>query len=139
MLGSYDTIVKTEEIRRKIQERDFDAAQKVIDTMSLKKVKNIADLSLFADVLAHNDRYDEAMELLNRVYKKSKTRRTLYQMVYVSIGRKDIEVAEQPSEYQEVALMIITEHVWAKIDKLKEPFEVLINVRNLKEITLMGL
>ncbi|NLJ96623.1 MAG: hypothetical protein GX321_05675 [Clostridiales bacterium] len=137
MLGSYDTIVKTEEIRRKIQERDFDAAQKVIDTMSLKKVKNIADLSLFADVLAHNDRYDEAMELLNRVYKKSKTRRTLYQMVYVSIGRKDIEVAERYlSEYQEVAPNDYNIYMFRyKIDKLKkEPFEVLIkSLENLKK------
>ena len=104
MLGNYDIIVKTEEIRRKVQEGDFDSAQKVIDTMSLKKVKNIADLSLFADVLAQNNRYDEAMELLNRVYKKSKTRRTLYQMVNVSIGRKNIEEAENYlREYEKVA------------------------------------
>ena len=93
-MGSYDIIVKTEEIRRRVQEDDFDSAQKIMDTMALKKVKNIADLSLFADVFIENEKYNEAMELLHRIYKKSKTRRTLYQMVEASIGRKNIEEAE---------------------------------------------
>lgn len=138
-MGNYDIIVKTEEIRRKVQEGNFDAAQKVIDTMTLKKVKNIADLSLFADVLTQNNRYDEAMELLNRVYKKSKTRRTLYQMVFVSIGRKNIEEAERYlSEYEEVALNDYNIYMFRfKIDKLKkEPYEVLIkSLKDLKNKT----
>lgn len=44
------------------------------------------------------------MELLERVYKKSKTRRVLYQMVLVSIGKKNILDAERYlEEYKEVA------------------------------------
>lgn len=135
MLGSYDIIVKTEEIRRRVQEGDYETAQKVIDTMKLKKVKNIADLSLLAEVLTQNKRYDEAMELLNRVYKKSKTRRTLYQMVYVSIGRKNIQDAEHYfNKYKETAPNDYSIYIFRyKIDKLKkEPYEVLIN--SLKEL-----
>lgn len=135
MLGSYDIIVKTEEIRRRVQEGDFDSAQKVLDTMVLKKVKNIADLSLLSEVLTKNERYDEAMELLNRVYKKSKTRRTLHQMVFISIGRKNIEDAERfLRKYEEVAPSDYNIYIFRyKIDKLKkESYETLI--KSLKEL-----
>ena len=71
-MGSYDIIVKTEEIKRRVQEKDYDSAQKILDTMALKKVRNIADLSLFADICIQNKNYDKAMALLNRIYKKSK-------------------------------------------------------------------
>jgi hypothetical protein len=140
-MGSYDIIVKTEEIRRRVQEGDFDSAQKVLDTVALKKVKNIADLSLFAEVLIENEKYDEAMELLIRAYKKSKTRRTLYQMVETSIGRKNIDEAElYLKEYEEAAPNDFSIYVFRyKIDKLKkEPYIILIDsLKKLKERAYM--
>ncbi|NLO09721.1 MAG: hypothetical protein GX129_07580 [Clostridiales bacterium] len=140
-MGSYDIIVKTEEIRRRVQEDDFDSAQKIMDTMALKKVKNIADLSLFADVFIENEKYNEAMELLHRIYKKSKTRRTLYQMVEASIGRKNIEEAEAYlKEYEEAAPNDFSIFIFRyKIDKAKkEPYIILIDsLRKLKEYTYM--
>lgn len=140
-MGSYGIIIKTEEIRRRVQEGDYDSAQKIIDTMVLKKVKNIADLSLFAEVFIRNKRYDEAMELLYRVYKKSKTRRTLYQMLIASIGRKNIEEAEGfLSEYKKVAPNDFGYYKFRyKIDKLKkEPYDVLIDsLRKLKQHSYM--
>ena len=140
-MGSYDIIVKTEEIRRRVQEGDFDSAQKIMDTMALKKVKNIADLSLLADVYIQNEKYNEAMELLNRVYKKSKTRRTLYQMVQASIGMKNIEEAElYLSEYEEVAPNDFSIFIFRyRIDKAKkEPYIILIDsLKKLKEYTYM--
>lgn len=38
-MGSYNIIVKTEEIRRRVQEGDYSAAQKIMDTIPLRKVK----------------------------------------------------------------------------------------------------
>lgn len=140
-MGSYDIIIKTEEIRRRVQEGDYDSAQKVMDTMVLKKVKNIADLSLFIDVYIQNQKYDEAMNLLYKVYKKSKARRTLYQMVNASIGRKNIEEAEQYlKEYEEAAPNDFSIYIFRyKIDKAKkEPYIILIDsLRKLKEYTYM--
>ena len=52
-MGSYGIIIKTEEIRRRVQNGDYDSAQKILDTIPLKEVKNIADLSLFAEVYIH--------------------------------------------------------------------------------------
>ncbi len=136
-MGSYENIVKTEEIRRRAQEGDFDAAQKIIDTMILKKIKNIADLTLFAEIYIQNERYDEAMELLYRVYKKSRTRRILYQMVIASIGRKNIEEAESfLKEYEQAAPNDFSIYIFRyKINKAKkEPYIVLIDsLKKLKE------
>lgn len=135
-MGSYEIIVKTEEIRRRVQDGDYDGAQKIVDTIPLKKVKNVADLSLFAEIYTRNERYDEAMELLYRVYKKSKTRRTLYQMVQVAIERKNIEEAERfLKEYKSIAPNDYNNYIFRyKIDKLKkEPYDVLIeSLKNLK-------
>lgn len=137
MMGRYEIIVKTEEIRKRVQEGDFVSAQKIIDTMVLKKVKNIADLSLFAEVYLQNKNYDKAMDLLKRVYKKSRSRRTLNQMVLASIGNKNIEEAQRfLSEYEAVAPNDFNKYIFQyKIDKLKkEPYEVLIkSLKNLKK------
>lgn len=140
-MGSYGIIIKTEEIRRRVQNGDYDSAQKIIDTMALKKVKNIADLTLFAEVYIQNKRYDDAMELLYRVYKKSKTRRILNQMVIAAIGRKNIEEAERfLSEYKTAAPNDYNYYIYRyKIDKLKkEPYDVLIDsLKKLKQYTYL--
>jgi len=140
-VGSYNIIVKTEEIRRRVQDGDFDSAQKILDTMVLKKVKNIADQSLFADVYTHNKRYDEAMELLYRVYKKSKTRRTLYQLLNASIGRKNIPEAEHfLKKYEKAAPNDFSIYIFRyKINKAKkEPYIILIDsLKKLKHYTYM--
>ena len=136
-MGSYDIIVKTEEIKRRVQEKDYDSAQKILDTMALKKVRNIADLSLFADICIQNKNYDKAMALLNRIYKKSKTRRTLYQMVLASIKIMNIEDAERYlKEYEELAPNDYSIYIFRyKIDKAKkEPYYILIeSLQKLKE------
>jgi hypothetical protein len=141
VMGRYDIIVKTEEVRRRVQEGDYDSAQKIMDTMVLKKIKNIAVLSLFTDIYIQNEKYDEAMELLYRIYKKSKTRKTIYQMIQASIGRKNIEEAEHYlKEYEDVAGNDYSIYIFRyKIDKAKcEPYIILIDsLKKLKEYTYM--
>lgn len=140
-MGSYDIIVKTEEIRRRVQEGDYISAQKILDIMAFKKVKNIADLAFFADICIQNEEYDKAMELLYRIYKKSRTRRTLYQMVQASIGKRNIEEAERYlKEYEELAPNDYSIFIFRfSIDKIKkEPYMVLIDsLKKLKNYTYM--
>lgn len=134
-MGSYGIIVKTEEVRRRVQMGDYDSAQRIIDTLPLKKVKNIADLTLFAEIFVQNKRYDEAMELLYRIYSKSRTRRVLNLMVVASIGCKNIEESERLlNEYKSIAPNDYNYYIYRyKIDKLKkEPYDVLIN--SLKQL-----
>lgn len=129
-MGSYENIVKIEEIRRKTDDGDYLSAQKVLDTMDIKKVKNIADLNLMAEVFSVNERYDEAAELYLKIYDKNKTRKSVYQLIDISIKRNNSSDAEYYlSKYEKIAPKDFYISVFRyKIDKLKgEPYEKLID------------
>ncbi|MDF2538063.1 MAG: hypothetical protein K0S76_1084 [Herbinix sp.] len=136
-MGSYENIVKIEEMRRKTDDGDYLSAQKILDTMSHKKVKNLADLGLMADIYTNNERYDEAMELLLRIYQKTKTRKIIFQMIEISIKNNKPEDAEQYlTEYVKIAPKDFYKYIFRfRIGKLKqEPFETLIEtLESLKE------
>lgn len=137
-MAGYEIIVKTEEMRRKVQEGDYSAALKILETIDLKKVKNMADFSLMAEVYMQNGRYEEAFELYLKVYHKTKTRKALFQLVYTSIKKNGIEEAEMYlREYEKAAPQDFYIHIFHyQIDKRKgEPYEVLINhLKTLKEM-----
>ncbi len=133
----YDNIVKIEEIRRLVESGQYEIAMKVLDTMDIAKIKALTDLSIIADVYTQNERYEEAMEVLTKIYSKTKTRRVLYQLVELSIKRGNIPDAEDYLEkYIKAAPQDPNRYIlryW--IDKLnREPFEVLIaSLEKLKE------
>lgn len=136
-MGSYEIIVKTEELRRKAQESDYLSAQRILDTIDLKKVKNTSDLSLMVEVFIQNERYDDAFMLLERIYSKSKTRKILYQLVWTSIQRFSAKEAEHYlKEYELFAPKDFYKYIFRySIDKMNgAPYEVLIDtLRTLKE------
>ncbi|BCK01832.1 tetratricopeptide repeat protein [Anaerocolumna chitinilytica] len=133
----YDNIVKIEEIRKLTDEGQYQRAVRILDTMDLHRIKSLTDLSILADVLTENERFDEAMELLNRIYDKSKTRRVIYQMVELAIKQKDVEQAEEYLlRYQKAAPHDSYRFIFRYyIDKLKgEPADTLIDsLEQLKE------
>lgn len=94
-MGNYEIIVKTEEIRKKVEEGDALSAQNILDTIDLKKVKHISDLSLMAEVYKENERYDEAEGLYLKIYERSKTRKTTAQLVDIFIRQNKTEEAEE--------------------------------------------
>ena len=66
-------------------------------------------------------------------YIKSKTRRTLYQLVEASIGRKNIDEAERYlSEYKELAPNDFSNYIFRyKLDKArKEPYILIDSLRS---------
>ncbi len=140
-MGNYEIIVKTEEIRKKVEEGDFLSAQNILDTIDLKKVKVISDLNLMAEVFTENERYDEATELYLRIYSRSKTRRTTYNLVNISIKHQDVEAAEEYlAKYERFAAEDFDSYVFRyKIAKLKgASYEQLIPIlESLKKIEYM--
>ncbi|MDF2473381.1 MAG: hypothetical protein K0R21_1163 [Anaerocolumna sp.] len=133
----YDNIVKLEEIRRFVDHSQYKKAEKVLDTVDLHKIKSLTDLSIIADVYTQNERYEEAVIILNKMYAKTKTRRILYQLVEVSIKQGNITEAEKYlSQYIKVSpndsYRLIFRYC---IDKRKgQPLEVLIeSLEQLKE------
>lgn len=133
----YETLIKIEEIRRLTEDNQYVKALKVINTIDVNKIKSLTDLSVIADIYAKNEEYDNAMEVLLRVYKKNKARRILYQLVDLSIKRGNIEESEEYlRKYIKIAPSDPYRFVFQYcIDKLKnEPFDLLIDsLEQLKE------
>lgn len=136
-MGSYEIIVKTEEIKRKVREEDYASALRILETIDSKKVKKPSMLGVMAEVYAQNSRYEEALQLLLRLYDKTKTRKTLNQLICLSIQLNNLEDAESfLREYEKLAPKDYNNYIFRyQIDKLKgESFEVLIQtLENLKE------
>ncbi len=129
-MGSYDNIVKIEAMRRRVEENDMASALKILETITIKKIKNMSDLSLIAEVYAGNQRYEEALQLFHKIYEKTRTRKALYQLVDLSIKSNNLEDAQYYLvEYQKIAPKDFYKYVFRyKIDKLMgAPYEKLID------------
>ncbi len=128
-MGSYENIVKLEAMRKRMEENDMASALKILETIVIKKIKNMSDLSLIAEVYAENERYEEAAQLYLKIYEKTKTRKSLYQLVDLSIKTNNLEDAQYYLvEYQKAAPRDFYKYIFRyKIDKLKgAPYEKLI-------------
>ncbi|HWT76092.1 MAG TPA: hypothetical protein VN258_15430, partial [Mobilitalea sp.] len=140
-MGSYENIVKIEEMRRKVDEGDLLSAQKVLDTMELRKIKNITDLSLIAEVYTGNERYEEAAELYLKINDKVKSRKSLFQLIDIMIKLNNAEEAQEYlKQYQKIAPKDFYNYIFQyKIDKMKgESFEHLIGImEELKQTEYM--
>ena len=128
-MGTFNNIVKLEEMRKKLDENDPVSAMNILETMDIRKIKNNSDLSLMAEVYSQNEHYEEAMDLLLKIYQKAKTRRILYQMVLISIQNNNAADAEKYlAEYELFAPRDFYRYIFRyRIDKLNgESFEKLI-------------
>jgi hypothetical protein len=129
-MGSYENIVKIEEMRKRMEEGDAASAQKILDTIEIKKIKNMSDLSLIAEVYTENERYEEAVRLFLKIYEKTKSRKSLFQLVDLSIKTENISDARYYlGEYQKLAPRDFYKYIFRyRIDLLsKEPYETLID------------
>lgn len=137
-MGHYENIVKIEEMRKKMNEKDVLSAQKILDTMDIRKIKNMSDLNLIAEVYTENERYDEAAELYLKIYEKTNSRKSLFRLVDLSIKRDKAEDAQYYlTQYQKIAPKDFYKYIFRyQIDRMKgEPYEVLIEtLETLKSI-----
>ncbi len=140
-MGSYENIVKIEEMRKRLEEGDAASAQKVLDTMDIKKIKNMSDLSLIAEVNAENERYEEAARLFLKIYEKTRSRKSLFYLVELSIKMGKMEDARYYlEEYQKLAPRDFYKYIFRyRIELLSnEPFETLIEtLETLKKTEYM--
>lgn len=130
-MGSYENIIKLEEMKRKVDEGDLLAALKILDSLDHKRIKHITDQHLIAEVLTENGRYEEAAELYLKIYEKTKSRKALFQLTEISIKLNNTEDAQYfLEEYQKLAPKDYYNYVFRyKFDKLKgESYEHLIEI-----------
>ncbi|WP_167957154.1 ATP-binding protein [Anaerosporobacter faecicola] len=100
----YASSLKMKEIKRLAGEKQYLKAMKILETLNVDKIRSMSDLSVIAEVLISNEDYEDAMEILLRIYEKSCTRRILEQLIDVSIKMKNMEeTQEYYNEYIRIA------------------------------------
>jgi len=120
-MGSYDNLIKIEEIRKKIEEGDLQTAQKILDTMDLKKIRNILDMNLIAEVYVGNGKYEEAKEWYLKIYDETHSRKSLFNLLNIIIKLNELEDALYYYEqYEKIAPNDFYNYVFRYyIEKLK--------------------
>ena len=136
-MEKYENIVKSSEIRKLVEQRMFQKALTILDTLDTNRVKMLTDLSVFAEVYMQTERYDEAEEILLRIRERSNNRRVIYQLIRLAVKTKRVEDAEYYyNEYIKVAPKDSEKYILRyRIDKMRgEDYSILIEpLEKLKE------
>lgn len=100
----YASSLKMKEIKRLAQDKQYLKAMKILETLNVDKIRSMSDLSVIAEILIHNDEYEDAMEILLRIYERSCSRRIIEQLIDLSIKMKNMEeTKEYYKEYLRIA------------------------------------
>ena len=127
VLDKYEFNIKTEQIKKLIRKKQYEAAAKVADTMDFSKVKNNALLITVADVYEAVGNYDRARDILVMAYERAQLGRQIaFRLTRISVKRRDIEEAiEYYEDFVAVAPKDASKYILQyEISKLKgEPIE----------------
>lgn len=93
-MGKYENMMKCAQIRSLANDKQYNNAHDVLQTLNVNQITAIADLNTIADVYIQLKKYSEAKDVYLRLYDKIQTRRVLYQLVYLSIKCGEMEDAE---------------------------------------------
>ncbi|MDO5519972.1 MAG: hypothetical protein Q4G58_05725 [bacterium] len=136
-MEKYDNIVKSSEIRKLVDNKMYQKALMILNTIDVGRVKILTDLSVYAEVYMQTGHYSEAKKLLLRIRSKSNSRRVVGQLIKLAIKEQNVGEAEAYyKEYVEIAPRDTEKFILRyRIDRMKgQGFEVLIqSLEKLKE------
>ncbi len=102
-MRQYELTIRIAQIHHLIEVRKYKKALAVVKTLDMRQVKGISDLNAIADVYTKTEQFDAAKNTYLRIYKKSRTRRVLYRLIYLAIRTNALDEAE--GYYQEFVAM----------------------------------
>ena len=102
-MRQYELTIRIAQIHHLIEVRKYIKALAVVKTLDMRQVKGISDLSAIAEVYTKTEQFDAAKNTYLRIYKKSRTRRVLYRLIYLAIRTNALDEAE--GYYQEFVAM----------------------------------
>lgn len=94
-MRQYEVAIRIAQVHHLADERKYRKALAVIQTLDMRQVRNVSDLKVFAEVYTRTEQLDAAKATYLRIYKKSRTRRILYRLIYLAIRTNDLEEAEK--------------------------------------------
>ena len=103
IMRQYELAIRIAQIHHLVDERKYKKALAVIQTLDMRQVRSLSDLKVFAEVFTRTEQYDAAKATYLRIYRKSRTRRVLHRLIYLSIRTNALDDAE--AYYQEYVRM----------------------------------
>ena len=97
-MGKYDIEMKCATIQKYIKEKKYDKAYEVLQTIDMTRVKSITDLKAFFEVYSNLNMYDNAKEMLIRIYQRNASKHVLYQLVCLEVKAGELDEAEASYE-----------------------------------------
>lgn len=94
-MRQYEIAIRIAQVHHLADERKYRKALTVIQTLDMRQIRNVSDLKVFAEVYTRTEQLTEAKATYLRIYKKSRTRKTLYRLIYLAIRTNDLEEAEK--------------------------------------------
>ena len=131
-LDNYEYNIKSDQIKKLYNKRDYATAAKVADSIDWRRVKNISMLSLVGDIYDRCKEYEKARNVLLIAYDRTSTGRQLaYKLTILSLRLKDfVEADEFYQDFIEIAPEDTTQYILKyRIAKTKgEDNDVLIQI-----------
>lgn len=94
-MRQYEIAIRIAQVHHLADERKYRKALTVIQTLDMRQVRNVSDLKVFAEVYTRTEQLAEAKATYLRIYKKSRTRKILYRLIYLAIRTNNLEEAEK--------------------------------------------
>lgn len=104
-VDKYEYNLKLEEIDKLVDQKDYEEAARMADTIDWKRVRNVRTLCLISEIYEASGRMEDSKELLLRAYRRSPVGRTvLYRLVEVTTALNQYDEAmEYYTEYVQAA------------------------------------
>ena len=103
-MESYRTVRALAAIKEHMEKGELQEAHELVQQLNQKKIKNVQDLNMMAQVCFRMECYEEAKEITLLAYERTSSRRALAQLVELSIKLGQAEEAEHYLEkYEAVA------------------------------------
>ena len=134
--------VKLEEINNLVEQKDYEGAVNIVDSIDWRRVRNVRTLCVVGEIYAANRRYEDSRDIFLMAYNRAPIgKNILYRLIEISLKLGDIQTAEEYyHEFMQIASEDNTHYILqykiqrAKKDPLEEQIRTLEEYRE-KELT----
>lgn len=94
-MNKYELNIKIAQIQQLLEERKYKKASAVLETIDVHQLRSREDLNVAAEVYVKTEQFEEAKDVYLRLYKKRRTKRILYRLIYLAIRTNELEDVEK--------------------------------------------
>ena len=93
-MDKYEFQIKTEQLEKQLDKKDYETAAKIADSIDWRKVRNVGLLMEVAEAYEYTERYEDSYEILNIAYDCAPIGRMIvYKMAELAVKMEDYDEA----------------------------------------------